>query len=493
MAENAADNNKRLSESEERFRALVNATSDVVYRMNPDWTVMQQLNGGGFLSDVGEPIDNWMDKYIHPLDRELVQTAIAKAINTQSMFTLEHRVLQADGSLGWTSSKAVPMLDGQGEITEWFGAASDITSRKRMEEALQQARDEAEQQKRLYETVTSNTPDLVYVFDLDYRFSFANPALLNMWGKSWGDAIGKRLIENGYEPWHAEMHEREIDQIVATKQQVRGEVAFPHATLGRRIYDYILAPVINAQGEVEAISGTTRDITEIKENEQRKNSFISMVSHELKTPLTSVISFVQISQRRAVQNNDPVAADMLERAGKQLGKMTRMINSFLNVSRLESSHIQIDHQPFDLSMLMQEVEEEAKATISSHQVVFEPVAGVQINADREKIGQVFNNLISNAVKYSPTGSSIYIAAVEANGTVTVSVKDEGVGISETDLPRLFERYYRVREAELNHISGFGIGLYLCSEIVKRHGGNIWAESRPDKGSVFYFNLPVIEG
>lgn len=493
MAVNSpADKNQKLSESEERFRLLVTATSDVIYRMSPDWRVMHELDGGDFLSDTGEPIEDWADKYIHPLDKEYVLAGITEAIRTKNMLQLEHRVLQADGSMGWTSSKAVPIFDGNGEIIEWFGAASDITARKRTEEALRLATEEAQQQRQLNEIVASNTPDLVYIFGLDYRFTYANPALLNMWGKNWENAIGKSLLENGYEPWHAEMHEREIDHVVATREIVRGEVAFPHATLGRRVYDYILTPVINAQGEVEAVAGTTRDISEMKENEQRKNDFISMVSHELKTPLTSVVSYVQIAQKRATTHSDQTAADMLTRAGIQLNKMTKMINGFLNVSRLESGQIHMDLEPFDLALLIKEVKEETAATISSHPVIFDDVKDTWVNADRDKINQVFNNLISNAVKYSPVGSVIRVTCTIVGNNVKVIVSDKGIGVNQEDLPRLFERYYRVKESDMNHISGFGIGLYLCSEIIKRHGGEIWAESQPDKGSAFIFTLPLLK-
>lgn len=240
------------------------ATSDVVYRMNPDWTVMRQLEGGGFLSDTGQPIDNWMGKYIYDEDREMVKKAIRVAIEKKGMFQLEHRVQRADGKVGWTFSSAVPILDAYGEIAEWFGAANDISYRKEMEAEVLIAKELAQQQQRLYETITSSTPDLIYVFDLDYRFTYANQALLDMWGKTWDNAIGKKLLENGYEPWHAEMHEREIDTVVETGLPIRGEVSFPHAELGRRIYDYIFTPVFNRDGEVEAIAGTTRDITDIR-------------------------------------------------------------------------------------------------------------------------------------------------------------------------------------------------------------------------------------
>lgn len=119
------------------------------------------------------------------------------------------------------------------------------------------------QQLRLYEAVLSTTPDLAYVFDLHHRFIYANEGLLKMWGKSSTEAIGKTCAELGYEPWHAEMHDREIQQVVATKKPIRGEVPFS-GTLGRRIYDYILTPVFNMTGEIEAVAGTTRDVTEIR-------------------------------------------------------------------------------------------------------------------------------------------------------------------------------------------------------------------------------------
>lgn len=144
----------------------------------------------------------------------------------------------------------------------------DITERKQTEINLKNALDDAQKQKRLHDSITNNTPDLVYVFSLSYKFIYANKALLTMWGKAEEDAIGKGLRENGYEEWHAQMHEREIDEVVATKKIVRGTVSFPHAELGSRIYDYILVPVFNEQGVVEAIAGTTRDITDIKRAEE---------------------------------------------------------------------------------------------------------------------------------------------------------------------------------------------------------------------------------
>ncbi|MDB5197860.1 MAG: domain S-box protein [Flaviaesturariibacter sp.] len=158
--------------------------------------------------------------------------------------------------------------DGEEKAAGVFTLSYDVTEMVRAKQLAEEATNETNRQKRLYETISASIPDLIYVFSLDYKFTYANKALLDMWGATWETAVGKGLRENGYEPWHAEMHEREIDQVVAAKAPVRGEVSFPHATLGRRVYDYIFVPVFNEIGEVEAVAGTTRDITDIKLAEQ---------------------------------------------------------------------------------------------------------------------------------------------------------------------------------------------------------------------------------
>lgn len=158
---------------------------------------------------------------------------------------------------------------------------------------------ESERWRRLYETVLSNTPDLVYVFDLDHRFTYANKVLLQMWNKTWDEAIGKTCLELGYEPWHAEMHDREIEEVKATLRPVRGEVPFEGA-FGRRIYDYILVPVVGPEGSVEAVAGTTRDVTERKQFEeelmasQRRAVDAAREAEEEKQRLTALLEAVPV-------------------------------------------------------------------------------------------------------------------------------------------------------------------------------------------------------
>jgi two-component system sensor histidine kinase VicK len=241
----------------------------------------------------------------------------------------------------------------------------------------------------------------------------------------------------------------------------------------------------------KAFTGVLNDITERRKDEERKNDFIGMVSHELKTPLTSMRGYVQMLLLKMRKVDDEFAISSLEKTNTQIGKMTKMINGFLNVSRLESGKIHIDHKIFDLAQLVKETEEESLSTIASYTIIFAPVEETIVNADRDKIGQVINNLISNAVKYSVAGTTIYVACVTIENRALVSVRDEGMGIKPQDASKIFERYYRVEGTQMFSISGFGIGLYLCAEIIHRHEGEIWVDSDFGKGSTFSFSLPVV--
>jgi two-component system sensor histidine kinase VicK len=243
-------------------------------------------------------------------------------------------------------------------------------------------------------------------------------------------------------------------------------------------------------GKQQLFSGTILDITEHKMEDIRKNGFIAIVSHELKTPLTSLTAYVQLLSAKIKQEEDPFMAVALDKAKVQVKKMTTLINSFLNISQLESGRIHLEKTSFDLEELIRERVEEISLTTKSHTLHFAPCKAMVIDADREKIGQVINNLLSNAVKYSPKAKYINIACNNFNNVAQIRVQDEGVGIMPKDTARIFERFYRVENHGMKTISGFGIGLYLSAEIIKQHKGNIGVESDPGKGSTFYFSLPL---
>jgi PAS domain S-box-containing protein len=238
------------------------------------------------------------------------------------------------------------------------------------------------------------------------------------------------------------------------------------------------------------LSGLVIDVTEQKEDELRKNDFIGMVSHELKTPLTSLSAIVQMLNSKAKANDDKFTAGALDKAYTQARKMSAMINGFLNISRLESGKMHINKQVFNLDELLRDMVDETRLTAASHLITLHTAKHIAVNADQDKIASVISNLLSNAVKYSERGTTIEVRCKIDDNKALVSVKDEGLGIKQQDIDKLFDRYYRVESSNTRHISGFGIGLYLSSEIIDRHNGNIWVESEMDKGSTFYFTLPL---
>ncbi|WP_139302442.1 chemotaxis protein CheB, partial [Mucilaginibacter polytrichastri] len=235
-------------------------------------------------------------------------------------------------------------------------------------------------------------------------------------------------------------------------------------------------------------TGVMHDITVHKQDENRKDDFIAMVSHELRTPIASIQGYIQLLASKAKKDEDAFSIAKLDRAHNQVKKMSALINGFLNVSSFEAGKIYLNEQTFEMDMLINEIVEEITLTTASHIILFKPHSSLIIKADRDKIGQVINNFVSNAIKYSAQGKNIEISLEVVQGNIQVGVKDEGMGIDPQDQEKLFERYYRVENGGTKNISGFGLGLYLSAEIIQRHDGKVWVESEIGKGSTFYFSL-----
>ncbi|KQS35792.1 ATP-binding protein [Pedobacter sp. Leaf194] len=243
-------------------------------------------------------------------------------------------------------------------------------------------------------------------------------------------------------------------------------------------------------GEPASLNGTLRDITEQKKDEQRKDDFMGMVSHELKTPLTSLNAYLQLTQRNVILSGDKVQHSIVEKSIRQVQNMTAMINGFLNISRLDSGRMVLSKSVFNLQKLFADLEEEVLSTVHTHIIIFEQGEEVELSADREKLSQVVHNLIGNAVKYSKMNTTITVAFAEFEPEkVRISVKDEGMGIDHEDRDQIFERYYRIKNPKMGSIAGFGIGLYLCKEIIDLHQGSIKVDSEIGVGSTFIVELP----
>ncbi len=249
-------------EAQQQLATTLESITDGFMRLDREWRLVyvnaeaERINQLSHSESLGKTL--W--ELFPAVVGTILEAEFRRAVTEQVTVEFENHYEPWDR---WYALKGYPTPGGG--LTVYM---RDITDRKRAEGDLARLAAESERQRRLYEAVLTNTPDFAYVFDLNHRFTYANDALLKTWGRTWDEAIGKNCLELGYEPWHAAMHDREIEQVVASKQPIRGEVSFT-GTSGPRQYDYTFVPVIGLNGEVEAVAGTTRDVTELKQSEEQ--------------------------------------------------------------------------------------------------------------------------------------------------------------------------------------------------------------------------------
>ncbi|HEX4371934.1 MAG TPA: CheR family methyltransferase, partial [Puia sp.] len=248
-------------------------------------------------------------------------------------------------------------------------------------------------------------------------------------------------------------------------------------------------PKFSVDGNFEGFIGSCVDINDMKEHEQRKEDFIRMASHELKTPITTIRGYVELMLDVEDSENLFVKSS-LKTVHKQIEKLSKLIGDLLDMTKIETSAFHLNNEFFDMDAHIKDVVEETKQLYSEHAIIFQHEDKCTVYADKDRITQVIINLLTNAAKYSPGKKEIIVAVKCDEEKVTVSVKDFGIGISKIDQARIFERFYRSHEKYEKTFPGFGIGLFIASEIIKLHSGKIWVESEKNKGSVFYFELPL---
>ena len=239
---------------------------------------------------------------------------------------------------------------------------------------------------------------------------------------------------------------------------------------------------------------------QLKELDRMKSQFLSIASHELKTPITAMSGFLQVALRRVRRLSQGDAAapiaeglsgitDQLEIVYRQTGKLARLVDELLDVSRIQTGRIEFRYGDVDLSELANEVATRMQLTTTTHAISVRRDSENVVKADRDHLEQVLNNLLTNAIKYSPSGGSITIDVRPDDSGVRLSVTDEGIGIPEKELDAIFGLFYRSPDRAARDAAGMGLGLYISKEIVVRHGGRIWAESSGTKGSVLNVIIP----
>ncbi|MFL5699855.1 MAG: ATP-binding protein [Ktedonobacteraceae bacterium] len=378
---------------------------------------------------------------------------------------------------------------------ELAARASLAIHNARLYRAVQQSRDQLD-------IILQGVADGIIVYDKDSHIIYANEAAARMTGFAsvqamletppTGIAARYELIDEQRQPFshsrftHARVlaGERDAQAIIGYKNTATGQPERWSLVKSR--------PVFDERGEVTMVVTIVHDITERILAEQRKDEFISMTSHELKTPVTSLKGFTNVLQRRLTKQGDEQGLHYLNRMDTQLNKLTKLISDLLDISRMQTGKLAFQIEAFDLDTLIHETVENVQAATTTHQLLIEGRTSAQVLGDKDRLGQVFINLLTNAVKYSPQANKVLVRLSRDQGQVIVSVQDFGVGIDQAHHQKIFERFYQVTDPKEATYPGLGIGLYISREIVERHHGSLEVESRKGEGATFSVALPLLQ-
>jgi signal transduction histidine kinase len=281
------------------------------------------------------------------------------------------------------------------------------------------------------------------------------------------------------------------------------------AALRSGAYDYLIKP--SDVDELRATIGRALErrqlrqrLVELEQLDRLKTQFLSMASHELRTPLTAVSGFMQIARRRMSRLSGATdvpapwreeaqkADETLEMANRQSKKLARLIDELLDVSRLQQGRVEMRLAEIELAEVVREVAERMRLLSKGHEIETKIVGTAPIVADRDRIEQVLENLVGNAIKYSPETGRIEMSLRVNGANAIVSVRDEGIGVAPGEVEKIFGLFYRSPDPRADHVGGLGLGLYISREIVSRHHGQLWAERNAGAGTTFHVALPLAQ-
>lgn len=530
---------KALQQSEERFRALIQRSADAIQLISADGKIL-------YSSDSVEHVLGYRPEeiegdgpaaHLHPDDLALFMERFTALLQTPGgQDSLAYRVRHKNGSWVWIEATGSNYLHDP-QIQAIVGNFRNITQRKQLEE----------RQRLLNEASEKLVTSLNHQITLQEIARLLVPSMADYCRIAILDNQGqiKEIAVNHIEPEKTalvrELYEQYKDRVNSTYglnsllesgqleliSAVTPEVVAPSAqenpaltpiinSLG--LTSYMGTPLIARDKVIGAITfssvqperrytqedlafaqelarriALTLDNARLYEEAQKAirvhDDFISIASHELRTPVTTLKLYVQLLQKQLGGRGEENVVHALTRMDTQLNKLTLLIKDLLNVSQIELGKLDYQEELFDLNEVVKETVEQIQPTTHKHSIRIEGQVSQPVWGDKDRIGQVLTNLLTNAIKYSPLADTIILRLASTEDAAVVSVQDFGIGIEQEHVQYIFDRFYRVSDADEKTYPGLGIGLYITHEIIKRHGGTLTVVSEKGHGSVFTFTLP----
>lgn len=377
----------------------------------------------------------------------------------------------------YSSKVAVHGKDELGQLATTFN---------QLAERIEETQDAMESERNRLDSVLSHMTDGVIATDRRGKVITINEMALSLLNVSNEEAIGQSILE-----LLAIDEDYTLRNLLENPDEMLIERDLPDR--GQTILRTDFAMIRRESGFISGMVAVLHDVTEQEKTEQERREFVSNVSHELRTPLTSMRSYIEALSEGAWQDPE-IAPNFLKVTLDETDRMIRMINDLLNLSRMDSGkdNLQLEYVNFNelvsfvLDRFDMMVNNQDKKYVIKREFTQREL---WVEVDTDKIIQVVDNIMNNAIKYSPDGGTIRVRLVETHNNIVLSISDQGLGIPKKDLQKVFDRFYRVDKARAREQGGTGLGLAISREVVKAHGGNIWAESKEGKGSTFFITLP----
>ncbi len=473
---------KMQVENAERFRILADAMPQKMWTADENGNV-NYFNRQWFeyTYKTFEELKGWgWEKIIHPDDRNQNKKSWIKSINSGEDFELEHRFLHHDGSYHWHLSRGHAQKDAAGKVQVWIGTHTDIDDQKIASEKIRIAEE-------FSRTVLQSSPDCVKVLDKEGHIFFMNTNGLCLMEIDDFNIIKNRPWR---EMWGPDLQPT-IDAALATALAGKTAQFQAYRTTMKgnpKWWDVILSPIFDSDGKVFQLITVSRDITDRIKTEQKKDEFISIASHEMKTPLTTAKAYLQLLELSLGTENE-TANLYAKKASLSVARLNGLITELIDVSKIQHGKLDYTISTFDFNDMLDTTVQDIQHSTTTHTLIKTGRLAHTVTGDKDRLQQVIINLLNNAIKYSPNAFLVFIHIEEQNGEIHLSVKDDGIGISKEHLKKVFERYYRVEEHAIQ-FQGLGIGLFISCEIIRRHHGQLWAASEEGKGTTFHFTLPL---
>ncbi|GAC1349468.1 MAG: hypothetical protein NVSMB27_22890 [Ktedonobacteraceae bacterium] len=497
---------------------LINLASDAILVRDPISRVLFWNRGaeelyGWTAQEAQGRVSHTLLKTRYPVSRSEIETQLEGEGHWEGELIDTSR----DGSSVIVESRQVLMRDEAGQASAILEINRDITQRRHLEQAEQAVYAETAARLTFLQQVLDALPSSVYlVYGSDARLMLANQAASRVWGAEWpsGQPMLEFLTSNAISLFDAQGHPLPPDQFATLRAAQKGKTVLQQQELIRHPDGSSLPVLVNAvalplqlgaegtgplfpAGETIALV-VHQDVTALKEAEYLKDEFVGIVAHELRTPLAALKGFADMLLVQTARGHGPALAEWQQEALEEIelaiGRLVNLTEELLDVTRLQAGRLLLQRIPINVVSLAQRVATFLQQTTTRHHVEVRTTHPQLVaDADPGRIEQVLTNVVGNAIKYSPQGGPVIINIWEDTvaQAVEISVQDNGIGIPKQQHAQIFGRFMRAENAVAWGISGTGLGLYICRELIERHEGHLWFESEEGRGSTFFLTLPLV--